>query len=74
MERKESRPGYTRVTLDLPTPLYRRLRDFVEAHRQWGASEQQVCRTFIDEGLTRQGQPPDEPKARKGNRKRKPKP
>ena len=75
IDRRQARPGFYRISLDVPEPMYRRLRAFVEAHKMWGASEQQVCRTFLDEGLTRQGYPADEPKGKaKGNRKRKPKP
>lgn len=57
-ERKETRPGYVRVTIDLPTPLYDRLRSYVEELKAlYGASEQAVCRRFIDEGLARAGHP-----------------
>ena len=69
-ERKETRPGYTRVTLDLPTPLFERLNRYVEELKaRWGATEQGVCRALLDEGLTRAGHPPedegDKPKRRK---------
>ena len=59
-ERKETRPGYIRVTLDLPTPLFERLSRYVEELKaRWGATEQGVCRALLDEGLTRAGYPPE---------------
>jgi len=59
MKRRETRPGYVRVTLDLPTPLYERLSRYVEELKgRWGATEQGVCRALLDDGLTRAGYPP----------------
>ena len=58
-KRKETRPGYTRITLDLPTPLFRRLRAYSEGQRaRLGVSEQVVCRTLLDSALTAVGHPP----------------
>ena len=60
MKRKETRPGYVRVTLDLPTSLYERLSRYVEELRgRWGATEQGVCRALLDEALERAGYPPE---------------
>ena len=70
-ERKETRPGYIRVTLDLPTPLHERLSRYVEELKaRWGATEQGVCRALLDDGLTRAGHPPED-EGGKGKRRRK---
>jgi hypothetical protein len=56
MERKESRPGCTRITLDLPTPLYERVMRFVNDRRGTIAMSQQAgCRFLLDDALTRAG-------------------
>ena len=73
IDRKQARPGFYRISLDVPEPMYKRLRAFVEAHKVWGASEQQVCRTFLDEGLTNQGYPADQQEGQKAKGRRKPK-
>jgi len=61
---EETRPGYIRATLDIPTPLHDRRSRYVEALKTcWGTTEQGVCRALLDDGLTRAGHPP---KANKG--------
>ena len=59
-KRKETRPGYVRITLDLTRPIYGRLRRHVDAQRErLGISEQATCRGIIDDWLTAHGYPPE---------------
>ena len=59
MSYREVRQGITRITLDMPTELFRRLETFTEA--QSGPYSKpnlsHVCRQLLHEGLERAGYP-----------------
>ena len=60
MERKEIRPGIVRVPLDVPTPLYLRLKAYCDDLEQQlgGVNAMGIIRGMVDRELTRLGYPP----------------
>jgi len=72
MPYKELRPGVVRITLEMPTDLFRRLEAFAEAQATPYASPNlsMVCRQLLHEGLERAGLPAEEGGGR-GKRRRK---
>ena len=62
MERKEIRPGIVRVPLDIPTPLYERLKAYCDKLERelGGINAMGIVRGMIDRELTRLGFPPAE--------------